>query len=102
MTPEQLSVREAARRGVERVRDPRWSHPMDHLRIDLMGDGKMGPWLHLYSPFNGVVNQRDPVDLLVLAGTINLDNRCLTAYAGPLPESQEYRDEVQRISEVWR
>jgi hypothetical protein len=57
-----ISIVYAAANGVERVRKPIWANPLDHLKIDIV-DGKPGPWLHLWCPFNKECNGRDPVDV---------------------------------------
>jgi hypothetical protein len=94
-TVELISLVEAARRGIERLRKPIWANPMDHVKIDII-DGRLGPWIHLYAPFNKECNGRDPVDLLIVqVGDINAAE--LEPYAGPLPDSDEYRAEVARF-----
>lgn len=92
-----FSLNEAAERGVDRVRQPNWSNPLDHIKIDLFPDGRHGPWAHLYSPFNKECNGRDPVDLLWLGkphGMIDADAKSFYAYTGPLPDSDEYKAAV--------
>jgi hypothetical protein len=94
-----FSLREAAARGVSRMRQPNWSHPMDHIKIDILSDGSMGPWAHIYSPLNKSINGRDPVDMLCLAGLgVDPNSKGGYAYVGPLPESEEYQAEVERFS----
>jgi hypothetical protein len=85
-----FSLDEAAQRGIERVYQPNWSNPLDHIKIDLMPDGSHGPWVHLYSPYNQKVNGRDPVNMLWGMG-MDTHSKCLYAYAGPLPDSDEYK-----------
>lgn len=81
--------------GHTRLRLPRWSNPMDHIKIDII-DGKLGPWVHLFAPFNKECNGRDPVDLIWLTafpnGTAIAE---FEVYAGPLPESAEYQAAVR-------
>lgn len=86
-----FSINEAARQGIERVRKPNWANKLDHLKIDII-DGKPGPWLHLYAPFNLQCNGRDPVDTLSYQHDMN--EACFENYAGPLPESEEYKTAV--------
>ena len=94
-----FSLREAAARGVDRVRQPNWAHPMDHIKIDILSDGRMGPWAHLYSPFNQSINGRDPVDMLCIAGMgIDPNAKGGYAYVGPLPDSEEYKTEAEQCS----
>lgn len=89
-----FSLNEAAARGVSRVRQPNWANPLDHIKIDLFPDGAHGPWVHVYSPFNKECNGRDPIDLLWGGpphGMIDPDAKSFYAYAGPLPDSEEYK-----------
>lgn len=92
-----FSLREAAERGIERVYQPNWACKMDHVKIDLIG-GRMGPWVHLYSPQNEATNGRDPVDMLALAGNIDVNAKSCYAYTGPLPNSDEYKAAAQEFT----
>jgi len=82
-----ISINEAAKRGIDRLRKPKWAQPEDHLKIDII-DGRPGPWGHLYAPFNRECNGRDPVHELMLQGT---DETEWLPYTGPLPDSDEYK-----------
>jgi hypothetical protein len=87
-----ISIAEAAAKGIDRVRLPIWANPLDHLKIDII-DGKPGPWLHLFAPFNKECNGRDPVDFLWVFGPMKTDPNSIEflPYEGPLPDSDEYR-----------
>jgi hypothetical protein len=90
-----FSLKEAAARGVERVYQPNWSNPLDHIKIDLFKDGTHGPWAHLYSPFNKECNGRDPVSMIMIAGMgVDPNAKSFYAYTGPLPDSDEYKAAV--------
>lgn len=90
-----ISIKQAAALGVDRVRQPIWANPLDHLKIDII-DGVPGPWLHLFAPFNQECNGRDPVDVLAVVGQppMNLHAEKFVAYSGPLPTSAEYKRAV--------
>jgi hypothetical protein len=92
-----LSIQDAAARGIERVRKPIWANPLDHLKIDIV-DGKPGPWLHLWCPFNTECNGRDPVD--VFAYQWDLSVKEFEPYAGPLPQSDAYTEAVKKFEGV--
>jgi hypothetical protein len=97
VTEELISLREAARRGVKRVRKPVWAHPFDHVDIDII-NGKPGPWLHLWCPFNEECNRRDPVHLFLDSQFVgNIDAPAVLPYEGPPPDSAEYRSEVEKF-----
>lgn len=91
-----ISINEAARAGHVRLRKPIWANPFDHIKIDLF-DGRMGPWIHLYAPFNKQCNGRDPVDIIAISQQASFATPELEIYDGPLPNSDEYRAEVERF-----
>lgn len=110
--PQFMSLKEAAKLGVSRVRQSNWSHKMDHIEIHIVRDaagnptGQYGPWLKLYSPFNVPINGRDPVSFLAFSmpndlPKIDPDAKALFQYFGPLPDSPEYRVEAMRCAEGW-
>lgn len=77
-----ISIREAAAQKIDRIRQPHWANPLDHLKIDVLEDGTIGPWMHLYAPSNGV----NPVDLLWPMLKIDLDVQIYEPYTGPVPK----------------
>ena len=83
----EISINEAAAKGITRLRKKVWATREDHLKIDII-DGKPGPWTHLFSPFNKECNGRDPVD--ILATNMDYNAKEFIPYSGPLPESDEY------------
>lgn len=94
-----LSINQAAKRGITRLREPRWADPMDHIKIDLIGDCP-GPWIHLYCPINKEINGRDPVDVL----DVGLDYTAeeFEEYSGPLPDSDEYKTRQAAIDTMMK
>lgn len=76
---ELISINEAAARGIDKLRQPRWANPEDYLKIDIL-DGKAGPWGHLYSPVNETISGRNPVDMLLLKGR---DDAVFTEWVPP-------------------
>lgn len=85
---ELISVTQAAKQGIARIRKPIWANQLDHLKIDII-DGVPGPWLHLYCPFNKECNGRDPVNVLCIDS--DYDAKEFEPYTGPLPDSDEYK-----------
>jgi hypothetical protein len=100
---ELISLNQAAARGIARVRKPEWATPEDHFKVDIV-DGRPGPWLHLFAPFNLECNGRDPVDVLwpIQFGAAAADAPEFVAYTGPLPESDAYKAAVARYREAPR
>jgi hypothetical protein len=93
MTEQLISIREAAKAGIWRVRQKQWINPLDHLLIDIMRDGTPGPWTHLYSPINRAISGRDPVS--ILATVVSYNAQEWLPYTGPVWESQEYQDAAE-------
>lgn len=92
-----ISINEAVKLCHPRLRKPNWANPFDHLKIDIF-DGQIGPWLHLYAPFNMECNGRDPVNMLTIDHSGTFDTPEFEIYAGPLPTSDEYKAEVARFT----
>jgi hypothetical protein len=94
-----ISIREALALGHQRLRKPVWANKFDHLKIDII-DGQMGPWVHLYAPFNQECNGRDPVDMLAIGPLFppeGMETPEFEIYDGPLPDSDAYKAEVARF-----
>lgn len=96
-----ISINEAIKMGHPRLRKPNWANPFDHLKIDIV-DGAMGPWLHLYAPFNKPLNGRDPVNMLALDHIDTFNTREFEIYDGPISTSDEYIAEARRCDEQVR
>lgn len=91
-----ISMRDAAKLGVERIRVPNWASPLDHIKIDIIEGGELGPWVHLYSPVNKWLNVRDPIDIIWALGG-DADRKSFAPYTGPLSDSDEYQAAVERF-----
>lgn len=93
-----ISCNQAAKLGVKRLRKPIWSHPLDHVKIDII-EGDLGPWMHMFSPFNESFNGRDPIDILwiTMPDWANPDAEELAVYDGPHPDTDEYQAQVMKI-----
>lgn len=83
-----LSIHEAVKAGVERLRLAKWANPDDHVRITIAKDPEtgercLGPWYELWSPINEDVNGQNPVKNLIIGevGLGDLDDPCWTIYA---------------------
>lgn len=85
--PEKISLRQAAKLGITRLRLPQWVNPFDHAEITIL-EGDLGIWIRLWAPFNEECNGQDPVPLLT--ARMHLDNPDWLPYEGKLPDSPEY------------
>lgn len=83
-----FSINEAAQQGIERLRLPIWANPLDHIKIDIF-DKHLGPWIHLYAPFNLECNGKDPMP--ILSFSMDCNKQEWEEYTGALPDSEEYR-----------
>jgi hypothetical protein len=97
-----ISINEAVKQGVERLRNPIWAIPEDHLKIDIieLENGEKEPrlWAKLYSPFNLECNGKDPVELLLLL--VGCDKAEWEPYTGVLPDSEEYKSRQESYKGV--
>lgn len=91
-----ISINEAVKLGHPRLRKLIWANPFDHIKLDLI-DGVMGPWIHLFAPFNKECNGHDPVDILAFSQRASFDNPEFAIYDGPLPSSDEYKAAVAKF-----
>ena len=99
-----ISMNEAAAQGIERICQPHWAFPTDYFKLDII-DGRLGPWVHLYSRMNETISQPNPQDVLWImeGGAAQADERVWLPYEGeidpdetpPAPDQTEsVRDEV--------
>lgn len=97
-----ISINEAVKQGIERLRNPIWVTPEDHLKIDIIelegGEKEPRPWAKLYCPFNLECNGKDPVELLLLF--VDCDKAEWEPYAGVLPDSEEYKSRQESYKGV--
>lgn len=83
-----LSIHEAARKGITKLRLPKWVNPMDHIEITILERGNIGPWIKLWSPINKPVMQTtDPQSLLITI--FDLDEKSYE------PFTLEYSDDFE-------
>lgn len=65
-----MTLTEAAKAGISRIRRPMWADEKAYARIDLVGDGKLGPWLHLYDRgAQTAIGQPTPQDVMCIGDT---------------------------------
>ncbi|MDB5079571.1 MAG: hypothetical protein JWP00_1495 [Chloroflexi bacterium] len=94
-----ISILEAVTKNINRLRQPKWAFPFDHIRIDILSDGTMGPFVHLYGPTNQAFNGKDPVTSV--AWMYDLTSKEWVIYSGPLPDSEEYKAKVAECNEYF-
>ncbi len=85
--PQKISLREAAKQGITRLRQEQWVSPFDHVEITAL-NGVLGIWVRMWAPFNEECNGQDPVPVITLR--MNPDNLDWLPYQGKLPDSPEY------------
>lgn len=75
-----ISVRQAAARGISKLRLDNWANPQDHFEFYLVPGGGVGPWVKLWSPTNEPIGMPNPQTLLItMMG--DLDDECWLPYA---------------------
>lgn len=93
---ELISINDAVKLGIERLRYPTWTEPVDHLKIDII-DGQLGPLIHWFSPENKMFIGEDPIVTPTITDRSFLDDKDFVPYDGPLPDSDEYRAASAKI-----
>jgi hypothetical protein len=77
-----MTLSEAAKRGISRLRKPVWADEKTYLKIDCLARGKRGPWVHLYSHAEQNANGA-PTPQSVLGGDGNDDYEEYTGLLDP-------------------
>lgn len=100
--PGPISLEVAAEHGITRVRQAKWANPFDHFELSIH-EGKPGPWVRLWAPANAMFGPEQPDGFQINAmgiGTPSVDPRAphFEPYAGPPPDSPEYRAEAERFA----
>lgn len=90
-----ISINDAAAQGIDRLRRPAWLMREDHIKIHIH-EGKPGPFVKIYSPFNQECNGRDPVEMLIIA--FDLEDKIFLPYTGPLPGDEAYEKKVKHFA----
>lgn len=70
-----ISLRLAARLGINKLRKLEWINKNDYIEIDIV-DKKLGPWVHLYSDSNIDISGKNPVDMIIGLHPL-LPSRCI-------------------------
>lgn len=85
-----LSINEAVKAGIDRLRLDKWANQHDHIKITIVkdpvtGERWLGPWWELWSPINERVNGCNPVKNLIVGemGLGDPDKPCWTVYVEP-------------------
>lgn len=83
-----LSINEAVKAGVERLRLDKWANKHDHIKITITKDPEtgercLGPWYELWSPINERTNGVNPTMNPIIGGLGlgDLNDPCWTIYA---------------------
>lgn len=80
-----LSLNDAVKFHIPRLRMPHWSNPKDYIRIEITEDGEIGPWFHLYSPGNRSLGKPNPWPVLWALVEVDLDRKVYLPYLGDAP-----------------
>jgi len=55
-----MTIREAAKAGIARIRLDTWASKEDYLKLTILPGGLVGPWVKFYSPINEITGQENP------------------------------------------
>ena len=75
MTDELISLNEAKKRGITKVRMPIWANKKDHIEFHIDKEtGAFGPWAKLWSPVNEVIGAENPQTFIVtMMGDLDME-----------------------------
>lgn len=97
-----MTLSEAARQGILRVRLPIWANEGEYLRQDVIRDDDgvtRGPWVHLFSRYQEALEANTPQTL----PTMYFDERSdFVAYTGPLNLVDNDGPVFKQNRTVWR
>lgn len=81
---EHISINEAIKTGVTKLRLDNWADPADHIEIYIADQikGWTGPWVKFWSPTLEHTGQKNPQELLITT-VGDPDDKCWTPYRGP-------------------
>jgi len=92
MSEKLITLSAALHDEIVALRNPVWRHPMDQLRLN------GSPWAKFYSPMNYLDGGHDPVEIFIpTMGAYQNDEEIWVTYTGVSYDSQEYKEEVERI-----
>lgn len=79
---EHISINEAAKIGVTRLRLDNWAEPTDHIEIHITDKikGWIGPWVKFWSPTLEHLGMTNPYKTLIIEFDAN--DKCWTPYQG--------------------
>lgn len=87
-----MTLSEAAKRGITRLRLPWWANENAYVRIDIVGNGQAGVWLHLYDrAAQEAIGEPTPQSVLCI-GDSTVDYE---AYQGKLDREDQKPDPKQ-------
>lgn len=85
-----MTLRQAAEKGIARLRKREWADPGDYMKITLIGE-LIGPWGELYAPIQEVLGHERPQRFLLIG---NKDDDW-EPYEGPLLETAASRGDSE-------
>ena len=66
-----MNLSEATKSGISRLRRPMWANKNAYIKIDLLEDGFMGPWMHLYDrPMQDLLGESTPQSFFASPDTV--------------------------------
>ena len=78
---ETMTLRQAVKLGVARVRRENWRNRLDRMEIDLLPGGFHGPWLHIKSPESARLGL--PTEQNILWSDVNMDEKVWEEWYAP-------------------
>ncbi len=81
-----MTITDAIRSGIKRIRRPNWANPNAYVCLTLLPDGMAGPWSYLFDrPCQEAINCPTPQELMILGDTTD----DYEEYVGSLDEEDQ-------------
>lgn len=80
-TDDLISINDAIKTGITRLRLDHWANPEDHIEIyitDFKGEPRSGPWVKLWSPTLEPLGMENPHEIFITE--FNCDEKCWRPY----------------------
>jgi hypothetical protein len=77
-----LSLNDAVRFRIPRLRMPHWSSPRDYIRIEITEDGELGPRFQLYSTSLSILGVKTPQVFTWASTLFDPDRKIYLPYLG--------------------
>lgn len=73
-----ISINDAGKAGITRLRLDHWTDPEDHIEIHITVSGELGPWIKFWSPTLERIGMKNPYEVII--SEFDCDEKCWRPY----------------------